>query len=546
MRRHFIQLAVIGALATATAATAAAQGHILIFTNDGPTEGFNDPTPATPAPGNPGVTKGQQRTYVFLYAAAIWEQVLKPTNDIYVIAAFNPLGANVLGSAGTQFVHRIFAGAELPDTWYHDAIADQLAGTDLNPCCFDIGATFSSNFNFYFGTDNNDPPGTVDLLPVVIHELGHGLGFANFANEATGTLFQNGKDVYSEYTLDTTTNKLWNNMTNAERQASAIRVRKISWNGVNVNKDVPKVLAFGEPNVTVLSPAVLGVLPIGPAAFGAPISSPGVTGDIALGTYVNAAGQTISDGCSPLTSNVAGKIALMDRGVCTFTVKVKNAQNAGAIAALIADNVQDSPPPGLGGADPTITITSGRIALNDGNSIKANLATGTVRVTIGVDLSVRAGTDHSLGLMLVAALNPVALGSSISHWDTIATPNQLMEPAINLDLGQSVAPPADLTSSLMTDIGWFSDHDGVPDGKDDCIGSDIRPTVQIDDCDSGVNNVVFTTGCSITDLVNRCEIGAKNHGKYVSCVAQLTNILKGAGWIDGAGKGAIQSCAAHH
>ena len=40
-------------------------------------------------------------------------------------------------------------------------------------------------------------------------------------------------------------------------------------------------------------------------------------------------------------------------------------------------------------------------------------------------------------------------------------------------------PPQDLTTSLLTDIGWFSDPDGVPDGRDACIGSPRSPTVEI-------------------------------------------------------------------
>jgi hypothetical protein len=38
---------------------------------------------------------------------------------------------------------------------------------------------------------------------------------------------------------------------------------------------------------------------------------------------------------------VAGKIALVDRGLCGFIVKLKNAQDAGAAAVLVADNVPD-------------------------------------------------------------------------------------------------------------------------------------------------------------------------------------------------------------
>jgi hypothetical protein len=48
------------------------------------------------------------------------------------------------------------------------------------------------------------------------------------------------------------------------------------------------------------------------------------------------------------------------------------------------------------------------------------------------------------------ATNPVQPGSSVSHWDPIATPNLLMEPAINVDLQYK----PDLSEQLMEDIGW--------------------------------------------------------------------------------------------
>jgi hypothetical protein len=52
------------------------------------------------------------------------------------------------------------------------------------------------------------------------------------------------------------------------------------------------------------------------------------------------------------------------------------------------------------------------------------------------------------------APNPVQPGSSVSHWDTIAFPNLLMEPFINPGLTQLVGPPRDLTLPLLIDIGW--------------------------------------------------------------------------------------------
>ena len=62
-------------------------------------------------------------------------------------------------------------------------------------------------------------------------------------------------------------------------------------------------------------------------------------------------------------------IPLMDRGTCNFTVKVKNAQDAGADTAIVANNAPGAPF-GMGGADRTITIPSIMISLDDANTLK--------------------------------------------------------------------------------------------------------------------------------------------------------------------------------
>jgi PA domain len=526
------------------ASPALAQGRIVVISGDPLGQGFNDPTPAAPAGGNPGTTLGAQRKNVFDFAAAIWTEKLQPTTDIFVLATFEPLGPNVLGSAGTTNIFANFQGAEYPFTWYHSALADKLAGFDVNPGFFDIRARFSSQFAFYLGFDNNEPPGQVDLLVVVLHEMGHGLGFANFVDETSGTRPLDLGDVFSAYTLDVTTGKRWNDMTVAERQASAINVRHVSWDGLHVNAAVPSVLSPGEPSLVIASPAGLGPFAVGTASFGPTITAPGITGNIVVGLDAqNAAGPSATDGCTALTNNVTGRIAMLDRGTCTFVVKVKNAQDAGAIAVVIADNQPGDPPQGLGGADPTIIIPSVRITLGAGNAIKAALAGGPVNGTLGVDLSILAGTDRVRHLMMLAAFNPVIGGSSISHYEAVAFRNQLMEPAINGDLTSSVQPPEDLTLPEMVDVGWFSDHDGVPDGRDACLGSAQTPTVVIESCVSTAPNAVFSDGCRVSDKVDDCAAGARNHGGFVSCVAQLGNDLKKAGIITGEQKGSLQSCA---
>ncbi len=551
IRFGILALAVVLSLAAGPASGAAI---ITIVNGNAPGVGFNDPTPATPVGGNTGTTLGQQRLNAFQFAADIWGSTLDSNVEIQILATFEPLSCNatsaVLGSAGTTFIFSNFPsnfpfpGPEFPDTWYHQALANKRAGFNLNPGQPDIRARFNVSIGqpgcltgtfWYLGFDNNHGA-NIDLVTVLLHEFAHGLGFSQFASVTSGAEIQNMTDVYGRKILDTTTGKTWDQMTNAERAASAINPRRVTWDGGIVTGDVPGVLSPGTPLLRVNTPSsIAGAYAVGAASFGPALASPGVTGDVVYATP--------ADGCSAITNNVSGMVALVDRGTCTFNVKVKNAQDAGAIAVLVADNVAGAPPAGLGGTDPTITIPSVRISLADGNTIKGALP--GVNATLGVDLSVLAGADPQ-GQALLYTPVPVAPGSTISHWDTIAFPNQLMEPNINADLTHSVKPPQDLTLPLLRDVGWFpdADLDGVPDGEDQCSGSDLGPTVVIAGCDSGVPNTLFATGCTISDLIANCAAGARNHGAFVSCVAHLTNALVTQGVITEAQKDAIQSCAA--
>ncbi len=463
---------------------AQAAATITIVNNDGPNEGFNDPTPVAPVGGNPGTTRGQQRLIAFQFAADLWGATLDSNVQIFVTAAFNPLGANVLGSAGATFVFSDFGSIAFPfpgsqpfpNTWYHSALADKRAGTELNPGFADINAQFSSNFNFYLGLDNNHGAQN-DLVAVVLHELGHGLGFANFVNETNGTNLSGRTDIFSKFTFDNTVGLLWSNMTNAQRQASAINFSNVVWTGPNVTAGVPSVLNFGSPTVRVDTPVVIaGSKQFGTAAFGPAISTP-ITAPVVLVNDGVAAGGggTVNDGCEPLApGSLSGKIALIDRGLCGFAVKAKTAQDAGALAVIIANNVAGAPP-GMAGVDPTITIPTVSLSLADANALKAQLG-GGVTATLGVDPSIRAGADPS-GKARLFAPNPVQSGSSISHFDSIASRNLLMEPAINPDLTHELNAPDDLTLEQMRDIGWYPDAnlDGIPDNFQVCIdqGSSI-------------------------------------------------------------------------
>jgi subtilisin family serine protease len=63
-----------------------------------------------------------------------------------------------------------------------------------------------------------------------------------------------------------------------------------------------------------------------------------------LGVVAGATAGSLGTACSPLPANsLTGKIALISRGTCTFSIKIRNAQNAGASAVLVVNNVAGDP-----------------------------------------------------------------------------------------------------------------------------------------------------------------------------------------------------------
>lgn len=115
----------------------------------------------------------------FAYALDIWESLIVSTVPIVVDACWSPLGSNVLGSAGAVNIVRNFDGAPQSDVWYPIGLTNAITRMDQNGSSSEIMANFSSQFsNWYYGTDGNPAFNQYDFVSVVLHEVGHGLGFA--------------------------------------------------------------------------------------------------------------------------------------------------------------------------------------------------------------------------------------------------------------------------------------------------------------------------------------------------------------------------------
>lgn len=165
------------------------------------------------------------------------------------------------------------------------------------------------------------------------------------------------------------------------------------WKTTNAGASWSKVLggisgaAFfsASTTVTVNSPAgIAGSYACYPTtAFGSPITS-AITQNIVL--VIDNTAPT-SDGCEAITNAAAlnGKIALIRRGTCTFVAKVLAAQNAGAVAVIMMNNIDGTPIP-MGGEDPLITIPSVMISKADGDILEAALGSGAVNATLNPSL----------------------------------------------------------------------------------------------------------------------------------------------------------------
>ena len=213
----------------------------------------------------------------------------------------------------------------------------------------DAGGTAVTDGNFLTSSNLTAAPSTSGNRAVAVQNLfylnnrAHDILYTHGFTEATGN-FQGNDPVNAEAQDGSGTD---NANFSTPPDGSSPRMQMYLWSGSGPSHEV---------RVGSVDYGAFG------SAFGPAITLTGITGPLSI--------MTPADGCTAATAgSLTGKVAIIDRGTCSFDVKVLNAQKAGAVAAVITNNV-----PGNaftpGGTNRRIRISSAMVTQADGNTLR--------------------------------------------------------------------------------------------------------------------------------------------------------------------------------
>lgn len=264
------------------------------------------------------------------------------------------------------------SGAEFNITRGNNVYAYEDANNDNLPGYAPDGGSLQI-FNFPFHPDSSNAyqrdASLTNLFYMnnVIHDILHQNGFNEVAGNFQSNNYGNGglgNDFVNAEGFDGGGTNNANFATPPD--GSNPRMQMYLWTNPN-SGSCSSSLTVNEPG------AIAGLKPIATATYN-PSTAFNITTNVVLAQ--DGVG-TSSDGCTAFTNAaaIAGKIALIDRGNCSFFIKTQFAQAAGAVGVIIANNVSGSTPPAMTGTPTqTITIPTVSITLTDGNAIKTQLS----------------------------------------------------------------------------------------------------------------------------------------------------------------------------
>ncbi|WP_223605847.1 T9SS-dependent M36 family metallopeptidase [Chryseobacterium sp. OSA05B] len=334
--------------------------------------------------------------------------LLPPTNASYNVFAL-PVEAPLFGAR--SIVSNPWDLTASPQGWHSNGTTSYTISRGNNVYAYtDVNGTNSvgttanggSTRNFDFPLDINQRHTTYTSAAVtnlfyasnMMHDIFYKYGFTESARNFQVNNFGkggSGNDAVLAEARDASeaSKPSFNNANfNPAVEGKAPRMQMFLWdpkvvNGLNIS--APSDLATLKPNTRYAE-----------TGLGPQLSATGLTGDLKVASPL--------DGCTALTNtNLSGKIALVQRGTCDFTTKIKNAQTAGA-KAVVLYNAPTSPSfAGFGAADASVTVPSVLIQNGDGVILKDKLDQNVnVNITLKRDPSTFIHMDASLDNGIIA------------------------------------------------------------------------------------------------------------------------------------------------
>jgi hypothetical protein len=273
---------------------------------------------------------------------------------------------------------------------------DDINGNNGTGISADGGADLNFDFPYEFDLNPNEwiEAATVNLFYMnnIMHDVWYEYGF----DEASGN-FQvnnygnggNGNDMVLADAQDGSGTNNANFATPPDGQNP--RMQMFLWDGV----------ASSGPILTINNGPLAGDYDGIPAAFGGPVVD--LTEDLALVEDDPSGTEDTNDACDAITNGVDldGKIAVIRRGECEFGFKALAAQNEGAVAVIMVNNVAGDPitmAPGAVGDQVTIPLFM--VSDIDGEAIIEELLAASINGTInGVTIGPPIDGDLDNGII---------------------------------------------------------------------------------------------------------------------------------------------------
>ena len=435
----------LSTMALSSSAPATSQRPILeaVYT-DPPGYGFNDERPVSPARGNPHTTLGAQRRAVLEAGLNIWSTFLDSKTTIRVNAFFEDLGCDgPLGTGGASAAFN-FPNAPEPDVQFPVSLASALSGQQLGTTA-EMRIRFNSRrdgtqcshhasrwlkFRYDLGNLSRGAGSGYPFLPLVLHEIGHGLGIQLYASRETGEFWGTPPrpDGASRFIYNTTLEKSWREMDNAERVSSAQPGSSVVWSGPRASRSAAEflrpsgrlLLDEGDQELARFPAHLQGYAPFLPDS------------------RLHAPARVLDQACEPFSEDddVEGTILIVHPGACPLSWQWRHAQEAGAAALVFTDDAIAVPlvlP--VSSVLPT-PIWSIRTAVR--NRIEAALPTDVVLTFRDAPpLGIHQGMPR---------LHP-----TLSHFSNGMVPQSVMSPSAG---GGNAFGLLDLAPGVLYDLGW--------------------------------------------------------------------------------------------